>query len=110
MISIDVLEGQKPLTAIAPEWDALVPESFTAAFARSPWLLAWIETFVPQRIVTVTARAQGRLVGILPLARYRTDARGLYFRQVTPAARGDYVTPVVVPALVPHAVTEAPLA
>jgi CelD/BcsL family acetyltransferase involved in cellulose biosynthesis len=99
VISIDVIEGLSSLQAISTEWDALVPEGYTAVFARSPWFFAWLDTFPIRRILATTARVQGELVGILPLVRFRTDARGLFFSQVAPAARGDYVAPVVRPDL-----------
>ena len=51
----------------------------------------------------ITAREGDRLIGVLPLSRTRTDARGMYFRQVAPIARADYQPPVVVPELAAEA-------
>ena len=97
MISVQVSEGESALKAISKEWETLVGNSFTAAFSNPGWFFAWLETFRPRKIAVVTARDGDRLVGILPLARFRTDARGLYFTEVAPLARGDYQPPVVAP-------------
>jgi CelD/BcsL family acetyltransferase involved in cellulose biosynthesis len=66
-------------------------------FSRSAWHLAWVDAFAPEGITVVTARESGRLVGLLPLSRTRTDARGLYFRQIAPIARADYQPPLAAP-------------
>ncbi len=97
MISVEVLQGRAVLESIAPEWEALVGNSFATAFSGPAWYSAWLDAFETQKIAFVTARAVGRLVGVLPLARFRTDARGLYFTEVAPIARGDYQPPIVAP-------------
>jgi len=76
-----------------------VGDSFTAAFSRPGWFLAALDAFEPGKIAVITAREEDRLVGVLPLARTRTDARGLFFTLVTPPARGDYNSPIVSPEL-----------
>src|SRR5580704_17384816 len=97
MSSIQVLKGRQAVETIAPEWERLVEGSFIGAFSQPAWSLAWIDAFAPQNIAVLTAREGNRLVGVLPLSRSRTDARGAYFRQVAPIARGDYTPPVVSP-------------
>ena len=97
MISVEVLQGRPALESIAPEWETLVGNSFTTAFSQPAWYAAWLDAFETQKIAFVTARAGNRLVGVLPLARFRTDARGLYFTEVAPIARGDYQPPIVAP-------------
>jgi CelD/BcsL family acetyltransferase involved in cellulose biosynthesis len=97
MISVEVSQGKAALEAIAKEWENLVGDSFAMAFSQPAWYMAWLEAFPPQKIAVVTAREGGRLIGVLPLARFRTDARGLYFTEVAPMARGDYQPPVVAP-------------
>lgn len=97
MISVQVSEGKSALEAISNEWENLVGESFTAAFSNPGWFFAWLDAFPPKKIAVITARDGNRLVGILPLARFRTDARGLYFSEVAPLARGDYQPPIVAP-------------
>jgi CelD/BcsL family acetyltransferase involved in cellulose biosynthesis len=99
MISVKVSEGRSAVEALAGEWDALVGDAFTAAFAQSAWYLAWLDAFEPSNIAVITARQDGRLVGLLPMARARTDARGLYFTQISQIARGNYEAPIVEPAL-----------
>lgn len=103
MISIQVLKGRPALEKIAPEWGRLVTDSFAAVFSQPAWYLAWLDAYSPANIAVVTAREGERLIGVLPLSRTRTDARGLYFRQVAPIARGDYQPPVVEPEHVAEA-------
>jgi CelD/BcsL family acetyltransferase involved in cellulose biosynthesis len=100
MISIEVLKGRKGLETVAPEWEEAAAGSFSPVFSQPGWYFAWLDAFGAGGIAAITARDGGRLVGILPLARTRTDARGLYFRQVAPIARGDYQPPVVHPQYV----------
>ena len=76
MISIQVLKGRQAIETIAPEWDRLVEGAFISAFSQPAWHLAWIDAFAVQNIAVVTAREGDRLVGVLPLSRSRTDARG----------------------------------
>lgn len=99
MISVDVSKGRPALEALVGEWEDLIGDSFTSAFSHPAWFLAWIDAFQPQKIAVVTARDEGRLVGVLPLARSRTDARGLFFKQISPIASGDYQAPIVVPEM-----------
>ena len=101
MLSVHISEGIEAVEAVADEWDLLVGDSYTAAFSRPFWYLAWLDAFRPARIVVVTAREDGRLVGVLPLARIRTDARGLFLTLVAPFARGDYQPPIVDPDAAP---------
>jgi CelD/BcsL family acetyltransferase involved in cellulose biosynthesis len=98
MISVQIAEGRDALEAIADEWDSWIDSSsHTATFSRPGWYLAWLDAFQPQRVAVVTARSEGRLVGLLPLMRMRTDSRGLYFHRVSPIAAGwiDYQAPLV---------------
>jgi|SRR5665213_1702002 len=97
MISIEVSTGRSAIEAIAPEWEQLAGDTFSAAFSQPAWYLAAVDAFPPGKIAIATAREQDRLIGVLPLARTRTDARGLYFRQIAPIARGDYQPPLVLP-------------
>lgn len=91
------------MEALADEWDALVGDSFTAAFSQSAWYLAWLDAFQPQKIAVITAREGDELVGLLPLARARTDVRGLFFTNVAPIARGNYEAPIVRPEVAAEA-------
>ncbi|HEY2842785.1 MAG TPA: hypothetical protein VGJ09_04010, partial [Bryobacteraceae bacterium] len=97
MIAVEILPGRAALETIAQEWQDLAGDSFAAAFSGPAWYAAWLDAFEPQKIAIVTAREGNRLVGLLPLARFRTDARGLYFTEVAPFARGDYQPPLVLP-------------
>jgi len=97
MLSIQVLEGRAAFETLTPEWESLVGDSFSAVFSDPAWRLAWIDAFEPKKLTVVTAREEGRLVGVLPLCRMRTDSRGLYFRQVTTPGCGDYQPFVVAP-------------
>src|ERR1700730_2237685 len=97
MISVHVTEGSPAIEELAEEWQSLLGDTSAAAFSSPYWYLAWIDAFPPKRIAIVTAREGDRLVGVLPLGRLRTDARGLYFSLVGPLARGDYYVPIVEP-------------
>lgn len=94
-LSIDVLQDNSAQLAIADEWDNAVPDVFSKTLSQSAWYFAWTESFPAKRNVIVTAREGARLVGVLPLAEIRTDARGLYFSQITSFSGGDYQVPVV---------------
>ncbi len=94
-LSIDILHDSSAQEAIAEEWDEAVPATFTKTLSQSAWYFAWKDAFPAKRRVLVTAREDARLVGVLPLAEVRTDARGLYFPQITTFTGGDYQVPVV---------------
>jgi CelD/BcsL family acetyltransferase involved in cellulose biosynthesis len=99
MVSVNLSTGKQAIESIAQEWESLVGDPFTAAFSRPGFFLAALDAFEKRNVVVITARAGDRLVGVLPLARIRTDARGLYLSLVTPAARGDYNAPIVLPEM-----------
>jgi CelD/BcsL family acetyltransferase involved in cellulose biosynthesis len=99
VLTIHIARDRQALQAIAADWEALVGESYTATFSRPPWHLAWLEAYPPLGIALVSARSDGRLVGVLPLALVRSDVRGLYLPLVTSIARGDYQPPIVDPAM-----------
>jgi len=103
MIAVEIAKGKDALEALAPQWDSLVGDSYTAAFSRSSWYLAWLDAFTAKDVTVIAARDNGRLVGVLPQGRIRTDARGLYFSLITPFAWGDYGPPIVDPAAAPAA-------
>jgi CelD/BcsL family acetyltransferase involved in cellulose biosynthesis len=100
--SIELLKNRADRERIAEEWNAAVPHSFAATFSQPAWYFAWEDAFPPRESIIVTARESGRLVGILPLSRVRTDARGLYFPQITNFMGGDYQLPVVSSGANPH--------
>src|SRR5438067_371264 len=95
MISVQISEGRAAIESLADEWQSLLGDTYAAVFSSPFWYLAWIDAFPPKRIAIVTARQGDRLIGVLPLGRLRTDARGLYFTLVGPLARGDYQVPIV---------------
>jgi CelD/BcsL family acetyltransferase involved in cellulose biosynthesis len=104
MVSVHLSKGREAIESIAREWEALVGDSSgAAAFSRPGWFLAALDAFPARRVVVITARAGDRLIGVLPLARTRTDARGLFLTLVTPPARGDYNAPIVSPEFAPEA-------
>ena len=97
--TIEIVEGMDNIKALATEWDAAIPPSFTAALGQSSWYLSFQEVFPTTHFVAIVARLGGRIAGLLPLSLERTDARGLYFSQVTTFARGDYQPPILDPAV-----------
>jgi CelD/BcsL family acetyltransferase involved in cellulose biosynthesis len=90
MLSVQLSSGIEAIHALANEWESLIGESFTTAFAQPAWHLAAIDVFPRKDIVVVTAREDGRLAGVLPLSRIPTDARGLYLTLIGAPGRGDY--------------------
>jgi CelD/BcsL family acetyltransferase involved in cellulose biosynthesis len=97
MYSISRTTGAQAVVEIADEWDVLVDNSEAAIYSCPSWYLAWIDAFSPKEICVISLRYGGRLVGVLPLARVRTDERGLFFRIVAPIARGDYQPLIIGP-------------
>ena len=70
MSSLDVAEvtTAAALEALAPEWTALWQRSPTATPFQSPaWLLPWWKHFGRGKLLTITVRYAGALVGLLPL-------------------------------------------
>jgi CelD/BcsL family acetyltransferase involved in cellulose biosynthesis len=104
-LSITILEGESAMESIATEWDEAVPASFTTTLSQSSWYLAWLQSFPPKRAVAVVARENNVLVGLLPMAMIKADARGLYFRQATTFAGGDYQSPVIANGRGPEVLT-----
>jgi CelD/BcsL family acetyltransferase involved in cellulose biosynthesis len=101
MLSIRVDEGVDAIDRMADEWNALAERTNASTFSRPEWFIAWTDTFTPKRLTTISAWAGDRLVGVLPLTRIRTDARGLYLNLLAPVASGntDYQSPIVDPVL-----------
>lgn len=93
--SIEILQSRTGREDFAEEWNAAVPCSFAATLSQPAWYFAWQDTFPARKSIIIAAREDGRLVGVLPLSRVRTDARGLYFPQITNFTGGDYQLPVV---------------
>jgi CelD/BcsL family acetyltransferase involved in cellulose biosynthesis len=63
---IEILDSIAP---VAGEWDALVDRVGAPPFVRPGWFAAWWRAFGSGPRVLVTARADGRLVGVVPLQR-----------------------------------------
>lgn len=100
MISIQVHEGRSALTTLEPAWTQLLDQlSYARVFASPAWFQAWLDVYSPSKIAVVTAWRDGQMVGLLPVIRMRTDARGFFFSRVSPPAPGitDYQSPVVLP-------------
>lgn len=103
-ISVAVCEDAREIGNLADDWQGLIQDSIAAVFTSPYWYLAALDAFPVQQLALITARAAGRLVGVLLLARIRTDARGLYFSRVTPPAAGDYQPLVADPEVAETAV------
>ncbi len=52
---------------ISSEWDTLADQVGAIPFARPGWFKAWLATFGTGTPMIVSARREGRLVGVLPL-------------------------------------------
>jgi CelD/BcsL family acetyltransferase involved in cellulose biosynthesis len=66
--TLEVAHGIEPL---APEWDALVDRIHTPPFLRPGWIDAWWRAFGSGSLEIFLLRQGGRLVGLLPLCRWR---------------------------------------
>ena len=100
MLTLGISRGREAIEEIAGEWDQLVAKTEAAVFTSPGWYVAWADAFQPRDrdLSVITARQDGRLIGVLPLSRTRTDARGLYLPLVAPLGYGDYNPPIVDPA------------
>jgi CelD/BcsL family acetyltransferase involved in cellulose biosynthesis len=62
---------------LAPEWSAILPDDATP-FDLHPWYLAWWRAFAGDaELALCTARRDGELAGVFPLARSNGDIRAL---------------------------------
>src|SRR5438046_2095182 len=95
MVSVEIREGREALEALTEEWTSLLGDTFTSAFASPGWHLAALDAFPARSAIAIVARMGGQLAGVLPLARMKTDARGLYLNRVTFPGRGDYNAPAI---------------
>lgn len=88
MISIEISKGVQAIEAIHSEWSDIVDrsESGGSIFVRPEWHLAWLDSH-PKTVPTViTARLEGRLVGVLPLVRFQTGAKDMFTTLIAPSA------------------------
>lgn len=59
----------RDLAALAPEWDELADRTRAMPFVRPGWFEAWWSAFGAGELELLTVRREGRLCGVLPLAR-----------------------------------------
>lgn len=105
-LRIEVCRGNEAIEQLAGEWEALTEGTEAAAFASPYWHLAWADAFSAQNPAIITARDGSKLVGVFPVQRTRTDARGLFFHQVAPFTLGDYQPPIVDPNYAAEAIPQ----
>jgi CelD/BcsL family acetyltransferase involved in cellulose biosynthesis len=94
MLRVDAITDEAALERFAPEWRALWRRVAQATPFQSPhWLLPWWDAFGTGAPVVLTVRADGDLVGILPL--YRRDEAG--YRKLLPIgiSLSDYIDALV---------------
>jgi CelD/BcsL family acetyltransferase involved in cellulose biosynthesis len=60
---------------LAAEWDALADRAGATPFARPGWVAMWAAAFAPRRLEVLAARRDGRLAGVLAVARGRGGTR-----------------------------------
>ena len=97
-LKLKIYSNQEAIDNLAEEWSSLEPNSCWAIYSRRGWFMAWWKTFGHRaRLIIVTARANGKLVGILPICQRRTDKHGLFFHIAEPlsGAQADYQCPIV---------------
>ena len=61
--------------SLATEWDALADRAGATPFARPGWVAVWAAAFAPRRLEILAARRDGRLAGLLAVARGRGGLR-----------------------------------
>jgi CelD/BcsL family acetyltransferase involved in cellulose biosynthesis len=67
-------ESQGEIGPLEAEWDRLALETGASPFLRPGWIAAWWDAFGVGTPEIFTARCDGRLVGVLPLAGHRGAA------------------------------------
>jgi CelD/BcsL family acetyltransferase involved in cellulose biosynthesis len=67
------LEWHHGFDSVAPEWDALADELAASPFLRPGWVQAWWAAFGRGRPEALAVRRDGRLVGLVPVARRAGD-------------------------------------
>jgi CelD/BcsL family acetyltransferase involved in cellulose biosynthesis len=76
-LDIEEIGSAEGLAALEPEWAALHARCPDASPFQSPaWLLAWLETFRPERPWALAIRDGGRLVALLPCFVWRGGMDG----------------------------------
>ncbi|HEY3358410.1 MAG TPA: GNAT family N-acetyltransferase [Polyangia bacterium] len=77
-LAVEELTTLPALEALEPEWRDLCARAPGAGpFQLPDWLLPWTRCFAPREPWVLCARAAGRLVGVLPLLRWRDGASRL---------------------------------
>jgi CelD/BcsL family acetyltransferase involved in cellulose biosynthesis len=76
--------GVELVERLEPEWRALCEEGpNNEPFFRPEWIAAYLRTFMPpDRLLLVTARAEGKLTAVLPLVEERARFSGLSARKL----------------------------
>jgi len=97
-LKIDIYRGRESVDVLASEWSKLAQTSWWPVFSCPDWYLAWQDTFGHKaEIALITARANGQLIGVLPLCRRRTNIRNLFLKITEPlsGAYPDYHCPII---------------
>jgi CelD/BcsL family acetyltransferase involved in cellulose biosynthesis len=96
-VHIEHIDSEGGLTALVPEWNALWHRMPTATPFQSPlWLMPWWHQFGTGAPHIVTARNDGRLIGVLPL--YELDEPGCIKLLPFGISVSDYLDVLVHPA------------
>jgi CelD/BcsL family acetyltransferase involved in cellulose biosynthesis len=72
-----VVEVETSIAPLAEAWDDLADRVEGCPFLRPQWTAAWWRAFGQGRLSVLTARRDGRLVGILPTYRWRGVVRSM---------------------------------
>jgi len=109
---VERIETTDGFAALRPEWNALLETSRSrCVFLTHEWLFAWWNYLAAGRTLFIlTARKQGRLIGIFPLALRRPQYSRMIPRSLELLGTGligsDYLDAITMPG-VEHEVTEA---
>ena len=66
----DQVEAYESVSSIETEWEQLADRSDAPPFMEPGWIGAWWEAFGQGELRILACRREGRLVGVLPLARH----------------------------------------
>ncbi|MCL4782684.1 MAG: GNAT family N-acetyltransferase [Bryobacterales bacterium] len=89
-MEISILTGPSAFEQLASDWRNLLEGSEAEVLASPAWYLSHLAANPVKKVAVVCARDGGRLVGVMPLGRMRTDFRGLFLPIVSQFAIADY--------------------
>ncbi len=94
-IRIHILTNRDSISDVSRDWEQLIEGSAAEVLSSPNWCLAWLDANQVSQIAIFCAYQESQLVGVLPMALHRTDAKGLFLNVVAPIAPADYQPAIV---------------